>query len=94
MNLGYLVLDILKNHVFPDVVCSGVIQGHAKTRNLLNKYTNLTRTDDGKVYADGAQVIVADTVGTNGVLHIIDDVLVPDEGDYFTRYLDFSLPCT
>ena len=72
--------DVLKNHIFPDVICSEIIQGDVKTMNLLKKYTNLTRDANDKLYVHGTQIVTADIMGTNGVLHIIDDVLLTDEG--------------
>ena len=62
------------------MICSEIIQGDVKTMNLLKKYTNLTRDANDKLYAHGTQIVTADIMGTNGVLHIIDDVLLTDEG--------------
>jgi transforming growth factor-beta-induced protein len=66
--------------LLPNVVCSSVIQGDTQTPNFLNKQTKLTRDADDKLYVDGAQIITSDVMATNGVLYIIDDVLIPDEG--------------
>jgi uncharacterized surface protein with fasciclin (FAS1) repeats len=33
---------------------------------------------DGKVYVNGAQVVTADVQASNGVIHIIDAVLLPE----------------
>ena len=38
-----------------------------------------TATADGALYVDGAKVITPDIIATNGVVHVIDRVLVPDE---------------
>jgi len=70
---------VLKNHLLPNVICSSVIEGEARTQNLLERYANMTRDLDNKLYVDGAQVVGSDVMATNGVLHIIDDVLLPDE---------------
>ncbi|KAK7101208.1 transforming growth factor-beta-induced protein ig-h3-like [Littorina saxatilis] len=70
---------VLNQHVLPHVICSAVIQGKAMSRNLLHNFLNLTRTDDDKVFVNDAQVVRADVMATNGVLHVIDDVLVPDD---------------
>ena len=32
----------------------------------------------GKVYVDNAQVIAADVMASNGVIHVIDTVILPD----------------
>ena len=31
----------------------------------------------GKVYVDGAQVVKADVMASNGVIHVINKVLIP-----------------
>ena len=79
--------DVLKNHILPNVVCSSVIQGDTKTPNMLKKYTNLTRDVDDKLYANGVQIVNTDIMGTNGVLYIIDDVLLTDEGTLYLHEL-------
>lgn len=38
-----------------------------------------TATAEGDLYVDGAKVTTADIVATNGVIHVIDRVLIPDE---------------
>ena len=87
---------MLKQHLLPNVICSEVIQGRAKSRNLLSNFLNLTRSDDGKVFVDDAQVIRADVMATNGVMHIVDAVLVPDDGGLelrgFLSVFGFAFP--
>jgi len=70
--------DILKNHLLPNVVCSGIIESKAKTNNLLGKYIVLNRNDDGEVMVEGKKIIIRDIMGTNGVIHVIEDVIVPE----------------
>jgi uncharacterized surface protein with fasciclin (FAS1) repeats len=38
-----------------------------------------TATAEGDLYVDSAKVIAADIVATNGVIHVIDRVIIPDE---------------
>lgn len=70
--------NILKNHLLPNVVCSGIIESKAKTNNLLGKFMVLDRDDDGNVMIEGKKIIIRDIMGTNGVIHVIDDVIVPE----------------
>ena len=34
--------------------------------------------EEGNFYVEGIKVILKDIMGTNGVIHIIDDVLIPE----------------
>jgi transforming growth factor-beta-induced protein len=70
--------DILKNHLLPNVVCSGIIESKAKTNNMLGKYIVMNRNEDGEVMVEGKKIIIRDIMGTNGVIHVIEDVIVPE----------------
>eukprot|EP00092_Neocalanus_flemingeri_P009443 GFUD01010161.1.p1 GENE.GFUD01010161.1~~GFUD01010161.1.p1 ORF type:complete len:868 (+),score=289.70 GFUD01010161.1:35-2638(+) len=70
--------DILKNHILPNVICSGIIEGKAKTNNLQDKYITMERDEEGDVLVEGMKLKMKDIVGTNGVIHVIEDVLVPE----------------
>ncbi|XP_071119881.1 transforming growth factor-beta-induced protein ig-h3-like [Mytilus edulis] len=73
------LIKLLKNHVLPNVICSQAIQGRSKSRNLLGHMLNLTRAADDKLFVNGAQSVDIDVMAINGVLYVIDDILVPDE---------------
>jgi transforming growth factor-beta-induced protein len=38
----------------------------------------LDQDEEGNFYVEGIKVILKDVMGTNGVIHIIDDVIVPE----------------
>jgi len=38
----------------------------------------LDQDEEGNFYVEGIKVILKDIMGTNGVIHIIDDVLIPE----------------
>jgi len=70
--------EILKNHILPNVICSGIIESKAKTNNKMEKYLTMERDDEGSVMVEGIKLKIKDIVGTNGVIHVIEDVLVPE----------------
>ena len=68
--------DILKHHVVADSVMSGMLSNNQVVTTLLG--TDVTVTiNNGMVYIDNAMVTVADIVADNGVVHVIDAVLLP-----------------
>ncbi|XP_076320096.1 transforming growth factor-beta-induced protein ig-h3-like isoform X2 [Tachypleus tridentatus] len=82
------VSTILKNHILPSVLCSTAIPHHAGTINLLDKYLTVTRNEDNKLFVNNIQISARDIVGINGIVHIIDGVLVPSQADSVTTSLE------
>ncbi|GAB1610675.1 transforming growth factor-beta-induced protein ig-h3-like [Argonauta hians] len=74
---------ILKNHLLPNVICSAPIVGNVRTPNILKELLHLTRDEAGKLFVNNAQMVVRDVITTNGVVHIIDEVLVPESAKNF-----------
>ena len=70
--------SVLTFHVVPGRVVAGDI---VKAGGAMPKTVNGQRLDikvrDGKVYVNGAQVVTADVPASNGVIHVIDTVLLP-----------------
>jgi hypothetical protein len=51
------------------------------TINMDGDTLNLERrSDDGKLFVSGVQIVAKDVVGTNGIIHVIDDIIMPDSG--------------
>ena len=71
--------DVVRNHLLPNVICSGILDGNLLTINLLNDYLRVT-SDDNKLFIEGAQVLDADIMATNGVVHVVDQIIVPTRG--------------
>ena len=72
--------DILLHHVVGDSVMSGMLSNNQIVTTLLG--TDVTVTiNNGMVYIDNAMVTVADIVADNGVVHVIDAVLIPTTTD-------------
>jgi len=71
---------ILKNHLLPNVICSAaVVNEESRTLNLLDKYLKVNLLADSAIAIDGALLVAKDLIATNGVVHVIDKVLVPTE---------------
>ena len=69
---------VLTYHVVAGkVMAADVKPGEAKT--VQGQSVKLS-TADGKVMVDGATVVAADVVASNGVIHVIDSVILPPEG--------------
>ena len=68
--------DILKHHVVGASVMSGSLTNNQIVTTLLGTDVTVTITG-GNVYIDNAMVTVADIVADNGVVHVIDAVLLP-----------------
>ena len=68
--------DILKFHVVPGRVYArdAVTAGRATTVEGSPVMIDIT---DGRLTVDGAQVVITDIEGTNGVIHVIDAVILP-----------------
>ncbi|CAH1773771.1 unnamed protein product, partial [Owenia fusiformis] len=71
--------DIVKSHLLPFVICSSVIVSKSVSRDILGQRVNLTRDDDNKLFFNDAQITRPDVMGTNGVLHVIDEVYLPEQ---------------
>jgi len=69
--------DILKHHVVGDSVMSGMLSNGQTVTTLLGTDVTITINSSG-VFIDNALVTVADIVGDNGVVHVIDAVLLPN----------------
>ena len=75
-----LLTDILKHHVVGASVMSSMLSNNQVVTTLLGTDVTVTINSMG-VYIDNAMVTVADIVADNGVVHVIDAVLIPTTTD-------------
>ena len=69
------LVAILTYHVVPTkVMAADVTSGSVPTVNGKSATINVA---GGKVTIDGANVVATDLVGSNGVVHVIDQVILP-----------------
>ncbi|KAK5646943.1 hypothetical protein RI129_005407 [Pyrocoelia pectoralis] len=79
---------IIKHHIVAHTVCSSAIMGNATTHSVDGQLLNLQRTDDDVLLFEGkAKIIKTDIMGTNGVVHLIDTVVVPESALYISQSL-------
>ena len=67
---------VLVHHVAPGERFSGDVVGSNRIRTL-NRDFVVPSVDGGNAYVDGAQILAADVDASNGVIHVIDAVLLP-----------------
>lgn len=74
---------ILSYHVLPRELTSNMLPGrtiHVKTiKGDGDRLLSVTKTRDGAVTVDGANVVAADISASNGVIHVIDKVMLPSD---------------
>lgn len=70
--------SVLTFHVVPGRVLAGdIVKANGATPTTVNGQPLAISVRDGKVYVNGAQVVTADIPASNGVIHVIDTVLLP-----------------
>jgi transforming growth factor-beta-induced protein len=78
------LIDILTYHVAPGKVMAADVAGLTEAPTVLGKDINV-KVEDGKVILnDKVQVILTDIETSNGVIHVIDGVLLPPAEDAST----------
>ncbi len=71
--------DILLYHVVSGKVMAEEVITIEEAETLLGKNIQI-RVEDGNVFINDSQVIITDIAADNGVIHVIDTVLLPPEG--------------
>ena len=70
--------SILTYHVVPGKVMAGdIVKANGATPTTVNGMPLDVVVRGGTVYVNGAQVVSADIAASNGVIHVIDAVLLP-----------------
>jgi len=69
--------DVLTYHVVPGKVMSTDLSDGMQAETVNGQPLDITIEDDGTVKVNGATVVTADIETANGVIHVIDTVLVP-----------------
>ena len=70
------LVEVLTYHVVPARAMARDVSGMSSAKTVQGKELKL-KVEDGKVMVNGARVIKADVEASNGVIHVIDSVLIP-----------------
>jgi uncharacterized surface protein with fasciclin (FAS1) repeats len=70
---------VLMYHVVPGEVTSSEVVGMSEAQTAAGLNASI-EVRDGSVYVGGAQVITPDVMASNGVIHVIDTVMLPPTG--------------
>ena len=70
------LIEILTYHVVPGKVMAADVVNLSDAATVNGKHVAI-RVVDGDVMIDDAKVVTADVVASNGVIHIIDTVILP-----------------
>ena len=69
---------VLTYHVYDGkVLAEDVVKLDGQRVKMLNNKCALIEIKDDEVYIDGAKVIITDIMAKNGVIHVIDSVMLP-----------------
>ena len=71
--------DILLYHVVEGEVPADTVVTLDEATTLLGQPVTITATDEGVFLNDDVQVVVTDVQASNGIIHVIDTVLLPSE---------------
>ncbi len=71
-----LLTELLAYHVVPDTVTSSSLRG-PRDLETLNGPVNISSTGD-ELFVNDAEIIIPDVEASNGVIHAIDTVLIPE----------------
>ena len=74
------LVGVLTYHVVPGQVTAEQVVGLTGAKTLNGQRADISVTD-GKVKVDNANVVATDILCTNGVIHVIDSVVLPSSDD-------------
>ncbi|KAF8797136.1 Transforming growth factor-beta-induced like protein [Argiope bruennichi] len=82
------VQSILHEHIVKGTVCTAAVVSQVKVKNILDNLMQLTKDESEKLRVNGALVDSENILGTNGVIHVIDKVLIPPQARNLLKALE------
>lgn len=73
----------MKYHIIPHTICSAAISGNVTVHNVEGHLFNMERKEnDDLIIEDNVKIIKPDVVATDGVIQLIDTLMLPESGKY------------
>ncbi|ODN05167.1 Transforming growth factor-beta-induced protein ig-h3, partial [Orchesella cincta] len=79
---------ILRRHILPITFCSSIVYKQGQVRNIDGDVMDIDRVADDKLFLNGSQIVIRDIVTTNGVVHVIDAVVMSDQDQPLSKALE------
>ena len=76
----YVFTELLKYHILNLEICSAAVLNHASLHSLEGQKVNLTCDINDLMRVNNIPVANGDIMATNGLIHVLDEILVPDSG--------------
>ncbi|MEJ5313807.1 fasciclin domain-containing protein [Anaerolinea thermophila] len=73
-----LLVKILTYHVVPGKLKAADVLAASELKTVQGFPVQI-RTEDGKAFVDNAQIVLTDVKASNGVIHVIDTVIIPPD---------------
>jgi len=78
LNDKELLTKLLKYHILNFEICSAAVLNHASLHSLEGQKVNLTCDINDLMRVNNIPVANGDIMATNGLIHVLDEILVPD----------------
>ncbi|RWS25046.1 transforming growth factor-beta-induced protein ig-h3-like isoform X4 [Leptotrombidium deliense] len=89
---GHSCFDaIAESHVVDKVICSSAIFNQLKVTSLASHSFILKRTYEQKLLVDDVEITGRDIVASNGVIHLINDLIIPEKVKPISKVLEYSV---
>lgn len=77
--------SIIRSHIVARTLCSTALSNEAKLRTISESIIPVERNYDNKIFINGGQILIKDILTTNGIIHVIDKVIVPEKAQPFSK---------
>merc|ERR1719370_2231168 len=85
---GSCGMSILQSHILKHAICSGAVQGQVSVTSVGGRQVRMERDARDQVTVEGVQLIYSDKVSTNGVIHVVDDIIITKDSLSLIQHLE------